>query len=66
LNHVILLYDARETAEGFEFDAYDPNRADAPVPLRYSRASRAFYFPATHYFAGGPVNVYEIYRGLLY
>ena len=30
------------------------------------RAERRFSFPETDYFAGGPVNVYEIYNSLLY
>jgi hypothetical protein len=66
INHTILLGEARESSGTIEFEAYDPNRNSAPVHLTYNRATRSFRFPPTHYFAGGPVNVYEIYRGWLY
>jgi hypothetical protein len=66
LNHVLLLFGVQERGDGLEFLAYDPNHTDRPARLTYDRARRCFQFPANNYFAGGPVNVYEIYRGILY
>jgi hypothetical protein len=66
LNHAILIFDARAGADGIEFRAYDPNRMDAPARLIFDRHTQRFSFDANHYFAGGPVNVYEVYRGVFY
>lgn len=66
INHAVLLYDARETDKTIEFAIYDPNHPEAPGEISYDRASRTFIFPATNYFADGPVNVYEVYHGLYF
>ena len=66
INHAVLLFDARETEREIRFAAYDPNRPAQPVELTYDRAARAFSFPRNFYFAGGRVNVYEIYHALNY
>ena len=65
INHVLLLFAWTETNEGIQFTAYDPNIPAKPVTLFYKAATKTFFFPATHYFAGDDVNVYEVYRGLL-
>ena len=51
---------------GIQFQAYDPNIPAHPVELIYQRADRTFYFPRTHYWAGGKLNVIEVYRGWIY
>lgn len=66
INHTILLSEAQEASERIEFWGYDPNWNHAPVRLIYDRPTRSFTFPTTRYFAGGRVNVYEIYRGWCY
>jgi len=66
INHAVVLFDVAETQAEICFVAYDPNNPGHPVSLTYDRASRTFSFPANDYFPGGPVNVYEIYRGWLY
>lgn len=66
INHTVLVFDAEETREEIRFAFYDPNDAREPLMLRYDRALRTFYYPATPYFGGGPVRVYEIYDGPLY
>lgn len=66
INHAAMLYDARETDKSIEFSVYDPNHPEAAGELTYDRASRTFIFPATNYFADGPVNVYEVYHGLYF
>lgn len=66
LNHAMLLTSVEVTANGFEFTAYDPNQCDTPIRVSYDRAARQFYLPRTIYFAGGRVNVYEVYRNWLF
>jgi len=66
INHALLIYAAHENDKTILFDVYDPNHPEAPGELTYDRASRTFIFPATNYFADGPVNVYEVYHGLYF
>ena len=66
LNHAVLLIDAREDEEGIEFAVYDPNDSSRASRLRFDRAERRFYFPTNFYFAGGRVDVYEIYSAWNY
>jgi hypothetical protein len=66
INHGIVLYDLAETEIGLRFTAYDPNLPSQPTELNYHRAARTFYFPRNHYWAGGQVNVVEVYCSLAY
>ena len=66
INHGIILYGLAETNSGLRFDAYDPNIPDRPTELNYHKSERVFCFPPNHYWAGGPVNVVEVYCGWLY
>jgi hypothetical protein len=66
INHGIVLYALAETPSALRFMAYDPNVPEHPAELSYSRADRTFYFPRNHYWAGGRVDVIEVYRGWLY
>jgi hypothetical protein len=66
INHGILLFGLTESDSEIQFDAYDPNISEHPVKLIYNRALCTFHFPASCYWAGGPLNVIEIYRGGFY
>ena len=66
INHALLLFDATETEDEIRFAVYDPNDPVQPLTLTYQRAKRTFFFPANFYFAGGRVDVYEVYRNCLY
>ena len=66
INHAVVVFDAKETADKIEFITYDPNQPAQPTALTYDRASRTFHLPANNYFPGGRVDVYEIYRGWFY
>ena len=66
INHAVLLFAYRESAKGVEFSAYDPNAPDAAVPLAFDGATRTFVLERNAYFAGGRVDVYEIYHRPLY
>jgi hypothetical protein len=62
INHALLLFEAKETAGEIQFTAYDPNDPAKPLTLTFQRATRTFLYPPTKYFAGGPVDVHEVYR----
>ncbi len=66
INHGVVLFGVKESGRDIEFDAYDPNIPAHPVKLIFERGRRSFYFPRTHYWAGGPLKVIEILRGGLY
>jgi hypothetical protein len=66
INHALLLFDYTESEQGISFSAYDPNAPDTPVPLAFDRASRTFLLERSAYFAGGRVDVYEVYHRPLY
>lgn len=66
INHALLLYGRREVPGGIEFEAYDPNVPAEPARLGYDVATRTFSLPRNHYWAGGAVNVIEVYRGWFY
>lgn len=62
INHGMILFGADEKPDAIEFSAYDPNDPSQPVPITYERASRTFFLPANRYWAGGDLNIIEIYR----
>lgn len=66
INHGIMLFDATDSEDQVEFRGYDPNIIDRPVSLFFDKNSRTFNFPRNHYFAGGNINVYQIYRGFFF
>jgi hypothetical protein len=61
INHAVLLFAAQESAVEIQFTAYDPNNPVKPAPLIFDRSQRRFVFPANPYFAGGRVDVYQVY-----
>jgi len=63
INHGMVLFDAAETPTGVCFQAYDPNDPAKPTQLLFERAERTFLLPANRYWAGGRVDVIQIYRG---
>lgn len=63
INHAMVLFAAQQTKTEIQFTAYDPNSPSKPTPLIFNRAQRRFILPPTHYFAGGRVDVYQIYCG---
>jgi hypothetical protein len=63
INHAVLVFDAEPREGEVVFRAYDPNDVDRPLELRFELERARFRFPTTAYFAGGPVDVYEIFTG---
>jgi len=62
MNHGMILFDCRATREGVEFLAYDPNIPQSPAQLTYNTKQQTFLLPANPYWAGGSLDVIEIYR----
>lgn len=65
INHGMLLFNVSATDPGFVFEAYDPNDPARPTTLSYDATRRMFFLRPNPYWAGGQVNVIEIYRGWL-
>ena len=66
INHGLVLSGYVETESALQFQGYDPNVPEQPAELTYQRAERTFHFPRNHYWAGGQLDVIEIYRGWFY
>jgi hypothetical protein len=64
INHVILLYAVSSRDGTLLFEGYDPNDPSRPAQLTW--AGRHFRFERNNYFAGGEVNIYEVYRNALF
>ena len=62
INHGMILYDVKAQSDGFVFDAYDPNDPAKPASVLFNSATRMFQLPANSYWAGGDLDVIEIYR----
>jgi hypothetical protein len=65
INHSMILFAAAKTKTGVEFSAYDPNQPTQPVKLAFDRVKKMFSLPANRYWAGGELNVIEIYQSWL-
>ena len=63
INHGMVVFDAAESSGGVRFQTYDPNDPEKPTQLSFDRVMQSFLLPANRYWAGGCVNVIEIYRG---
>lgn len=63
INHGMILFDASETKAGVTFQAYDPNQPAGPTEVLFDRATNTFSLPANSYWAGGRLDVIEIYCG---
>jgi hypothetical protein len=66
INHGMVLYDVDEVETGLRFTAYDPNTPDRPSALHYDAMKRTFFLAANCYWAGGRVDVFQIYHNWLY
>ena len=47
---------------GLDFAAYDPNDPTQPTRISYDASQQIFSLPANAYWAGGRLDVIEIYR----
>ena len=61
INHAMVLLTGEEAGDQIQFTAYDPNDPEQPLRVIFDRAKRRFFLPPTHYFAGGRVDIYQVY-----
>jgi len=66
INHALLIFAVEEREGNFNFSAYDPNDPTRGAKLVFKSENKSFEFERNNYFAGGKVNVYEVYRNLFY
>jgi len=62
INHGMILFAVTATANTFEFSAYDPNQPAAPARLTFDRQAQTFFLPANSYWAGGELNIIQIFQ----
>ncbi len=62
INHGMVIFGATESAAQIVFHAYDPNDAEKPIHLIFDRQIKTFSLPENRYWAGGVLDVIEIYR----
>jgi hypothetical protein len=65
INHSMILFAAAETSGGIDFQAYDPNNPVQPSKLSFDNKTKTFSLPSNHYWAGGALDIIEIYRSWL-
>jgi hypothetical protein len=62
INHTVVIFGVTELGNEVRFEVYDPNTPEQPTSLTFDRSKRTFLLPATHYFPGGRVDVYEMFH----
>jgi len=62
INHSMILFAAAVTGRGIDFQASDPNNTVEPTTLSFDHKTRTFTLPPNHYWAGGELDIIEIYR----
>lgn len=67
INHAVTVFEEATSRPSGQvaFNVYDPNYTDAPRMLAYDPQTQTFSYGKTFYFAGGPVNVRQMYTSLL-
>jgi hypothetical protein len=62
INHSMILFAAAKSGRGLDFQACDPNNSAQPATLSFDHKTRTFSLPPNHYWAGGELDIIEIYR----
>jgi hypothetical protein len=65
INHSMILFAAAVTGHGIDFQACDPNNPAQPTMLSFDHKTKSFSLPPNHYWAGGELDIIEIYRSWL-
>jgi hypothetical protein len=61
INHGMILFEAATTGGGWTFSAYDPNDPRQPTIIKFDGATRQFSLPANTYWAGGELDIIQIF-----
>ena len=62
INHGMIVFAAKEGGNEKVFTAYDPNNPDAPAELHFDCSRKTFSLAANRYWAGGDLNIIQIYQ----
>jgi hypothetical protein len=65
INHGMILFDMATTDSGLTFSAYDPNDPQQPTLIKFDRAARQFSLAANTYWAGGELDIIQIFASWL-
>jgi len=65
INHSMIVFAAEESGKGIDFQAYDPNNPAQPASLLFDLKTSTFSLPPNHYWAGGALDIIEVYRSWL-
>jgi hypothetical protein len=61
INHGMILFAVADNDAGWTFSACDPNEPLRPAMLMFDKAARQFSLPPNAYWAGGALNLIEIF-----
>lgn len=61
VNHTLVVFDARDTAQGIEFAVWDPNDPDAPGVLAWQREPRRFWAARLYDTEPSAIRVFRMY-----
>jgi hypothetical protein len=62
INHGMMLFDVSSNNSKCEFSAYDPNDPQRPTVISFEKASGQFSMPVNNYFAGGNLDIIQIFE----
>ena len=65
LNHTVIAYESRPTADGVEFLVWDPNNPDGPGIMSWDSGARRFWATDLYDTEPGPIRAFRMYYSLL-
>jgi len=65
LNHTVVAFESRPTANGVEFLVWDPNNPDGPGIMTWDSGARRFWATDMYDTEPGPIRAFRMYYSLL-
>ena len=65
LNHTVVAFESRPTANGVEFLVWDPNNPDGPGIMTWDSGARRFWATDMYDTEPGPIRAFRMYHSLL-
>ena len=65
LNHTVVAFESRPTANGVEFLVWDPNNPDGPGIMTWDSGARRFWATDLYDTEPGPIRAFRMYHSLL-